>query len=92
MMKASLNVFLIIAIIAAIVIPLGTCKPATSGYPHTDYTNITEHETKEASSGIGTNTSYPLHRHFINLPSRTLKLDCPSGQKRNSRGVCRKLL
>lgn len=83
-MKAFLNVFLIIAI-AAIMISLGTCEPNTTGL-------IIIQQSEETASSIGTSTRNPLHRHFIRLPARNVKIGCPSGEREDANGICRKAL
>lgn len=90
-----------IAIIIAIVISLGICKPSTIELCKPSTIEITtEHRTTETTSPevltileiIGSSTRNPLHRHFIKAPTRNVKLACPTGQKPDTYGICRKVL
>lgn len=90
-MKAFLNVFLIIVIVA-IVIPLGQCKPGI--YP-IDISSP-EEVTSSRSTNVNTTTiesdPIPNTRHFIRAPARNVKLPCLPGEKHDPQGICRKVL
>ncbi|XP_028049793.1 uncharacterized protein LOC105839802 [Monomorium pharaonis] len=86
-MKAFLNIFLIILVIATIVISFGTCKPSATTKHTIEYT------TEEArSASIGSTVLKSHHRNIIRVRSRNVKLGCPLGEKQDLRGVCRKVL
>ncbi|XP_039310679.1 uncharacterized protein LOC113004864 [Solenopsis invicta] len=91
-MKAFFNIFLVLLVIVATVIPLGTCKPRTIERVTNQVIEHTTEEHTTAFINIESTTVIPHHRNIIKAPARNAKLGCPSGEKLDPRGMCRKVL
>ncbi|KAL6419977.1 hypothetical protein ACFW04_008368 [Cataglyphis niger] len=86
-MKFRVNILSIIVILAAIVIPSGTCQEETS---------MEEILTDEMSTNeTSTNETIFLNvilKSIIYVPDRNVLTSCPEGQRKDHRGTCRRVL